>query len=242
MKHSVCTSFSQQGAAIYGETFIKSFLKHWPDDIPLMCVYEHEPPKIKDPRVTYRDLYDDTTWLTFEANWKGTDVDNNHHTTGALKFSRKIFALNGEQFPSEWLIWIDADVETVKPVTKEFLESVLPEGKLLSYLNREFWRYSECGFVGYRVDDPRARQLLEDIRRCYTSGEFHKLSEWGDSFVFDHCRRWLFGKDGKHPELHRLVEERYFGDINVWPRSPLGKVMAHYKGKRRKLGRFGHHC
>lgn len=239
MKYSVCTSFSPEGYKVYGRVFIESFLKYWPEDVPLMCVIEREVPDLKDPRITYRDLWDDVDWCRFYDKWKrDPQVASNHHTWGALKFSRKIFALNGEQFPSQWLLWIDADVETRVKIGPEFFELTCPDDKAISYLNREFWRYSECGFVGYNREAEGATELLAAVKGMYVSGAFHSLSEWGDSFVWDVCRRQIYGGD-KHPLLHRLVEEKDVTGINVWPRSPLGRWMTHHKGPSRKRARFG---
>jgi hypothetical protein len=239
--YAVCTSFSPQGYEIYGRRFLETFLNFWPENIPIMVVYEHKVPDIKDPRIIYRDLFDDKPWMDFRAKWRGDPkVDSSSHIYGAMKFSRKIFALNGEQFDSKWLLWIDADVETIKPIDDPFLGAVAPLNHqyVVSYLNREFWRYSECGFVGYNLQVPPAKQLLGDILEMYTSGKFHKLSEYGDSYVFDVCRRAMFGKD-KSPYTLRLTPRQNMKNINVWPTSVLGEYMLHHKGPSRKKARYG---
>src|SRR6267154_2086897 len=57
------------------------------------------------------------------------------------------------------LFWVDADVFTFAPVTHDLLNRVLPAERALSCLDRGQY-HSECGFVGYNLDDSQARVFI----------------------------------------------------------------------------------
>ena len=53
---------------------------------------------------------------------------------------------------SDFLIWLDADIKTVKPISEKFLLQLTDKQKYMSYLGRshvkkENVRYSENGFT-----------------------------------------------------------------------------------------------
>ena len=143
----------------------------------------------------------------------------------ACKFAHKVFALYraGRETAADTIIWLDADVVTKKPITEEFLSSVVPEHCLVSYLGRKDWHTSECGFVGYN-----SRRFLQAFRSMYMSRNIFKLDEWHDSFVFDHLRtHWKHG--GYFHNISRGIPGKH-----VWPLSPLGEYLSHLKGPARK--------
>ena len=247
MKYAVCTSFSRQGYRIYGKRFIETFLEHWPDDVQLYVVHEGADPTFPDsPRVIYRDLVLDRECREFaeKAAKRDPRATSKHFKWGAIKWSKKVFALAGVKTEAEWLIWIDADVETTAPITCDWLAKVLPDDKALAFLGRPTWRYSECGFVGYHLThDPRVPELLQQMRRTYTSLHVFDLAEWGDSYVFDHCRRKLFGaKEDYYNDLSVRPNGSRAGILHVWPTSQLGGRMEHYKGPKRKTVGYGATC
>lgn len=242
MRHSVCTSFSPEGYRIYGKRFIETFIQYWPADVGLMVVYEHELPEVgrDDPRITFRDLFDDERWMEFRQRFKhDPKVDSKDPTFGAMKWARKVFALAGEQYESDWLIWLDGDVETTRYVDDDFFAAVLPDDKFLSFLDRRHYRYSECGFVGYNVTYDDVRTLLANMLEWYQSGRFTELAEYGDSYVFDVCRRMIFGPTNVR-DFMRLGEG--CKGTHVWPQSVLRHWFVHSKGPRRKLETYGGAC
>lgn len=112
---------------------------------------------------------------------------------------------------------------TMGEITADYLDLLIPEDCLLSYLGRNMPWTSECGFVGYN-----SRRFLQAFRSMYVTGDIFKLDEWHDSFVFDHLRtHWKHG--GYFHNISRDV-----GDKHVWPDSILGVRMKHLKGPARK--------
>ncbi len=247
MKVSVVTSFSARGEHLYGRRFLDSFLKHWPQEVELHIA--HEGPRVIQPDdlwFTWRDLDTDPDRAAFllrnqrDPTRRGNRTD---YRTQVERFCHKVFALTDQIPETDWWVWIDADVETVKPVTMEYLERILPQGKVLSYLKRErspieALRYTECGFVGgYRVTDRRVRTLLERMRWCYSSDQVLSFPpiERHDSCVFDWSRRLSNIPDQEQHDLARDTRNLQ----HPWPESPLGETMVHAKGPQRKAARYG---
>ena len=60
----------------------------------------------------------------------------------------------------DYVIWLDADTYTFRQMPKEFLQQLLPQDTMLTYLGRENptlndgGKDPECGFVGYNLNHP----------------------------------------------------------------------------------------
>lgn len=243
-EHVACTSFSPDGYEKYGRRFIETFLENW--EIPLIVFYEGAKPNIVHDRVEYVDLLDDRDNAAFEREWgklpaahgithkEGDDYLANYRFQ-AMKFARKVFALTKFPLNCDWWIWIDADVETFAPVDKAFLNEACPPNALISYLAREEWDHSECGFVGYRVGHPIGRAVLKELRRMYSSGEVFHLREWHDSYVFDRVLETFAPEwQNRFVSLSKGVPGNH-----VWPDTVLGRVMTHNKGPELKQKAYG---
>lgn len=240
ISHLAVTTFSVGGWALYGKRFVDSFLKHW--DIPLLCYHEGVERPYDHPRLYWADLRldaDREAFMERNAHRAGNPSDPNMQT---IRFSHKVFALTNHMIESRWRLWIDADVETIAPVNEDALKEMCPEDCCLSFLGRvqAVWPgqkpYPECGFVGYKVEDPRVRRLLDHMRGTYTSDRLFELGNHNqhDSFVFDHCRQ-LSGIPAN--EQHNLSAGK--PGLHVWPLTVLGKYMRHSKGPALKQRVYG---
>lgn len=212
----VITSFSLAGHGFYGKRFLETYHRHW--NLPLVVYSEDELPiphrRLDDPdHVKFRDRSDATPDYRFQA----------------VRFSHKVFSILDAAKAGGLLVWLDADVVTFRDVPDDFIAGLLPKGKHIAYLGRD-WMHSECGFVVYDCD--RLGAFFDEWRRLYTSGEIYALKEWHDSYVFDYLREKLKvpsenisgpGKRAHHPFIN----------------SPLGKYMDHLKGNRKDSGRSG---
>ncbi len=213
------TTFAEKHYELYGRRFIESYLKHWPETVPLFVYYEGKKPDIESPRITYIDLGKDRDREKFMAEKFDTSSD---YRFQAVRFSHKVFALTDpdriKNRPSQWWIWLDADIETTSKIDIEFIEAICPEGFVGSYLGRKDWPHSECGFVGYNTQY-RADEFLEKFRTAYVTGEIFQMKEWHDSFVFDRLREGWW---------HNLSAD--LPGMEVFNASILGTRMRHDKG------------
>lgn len=245
---SVVTSCSAQGWLAYGNLFVKSFLEHWPDDIDLYIISEDKLPIVGLPRrVQVWDLDENPRAKEFLEKYKTekwahgdvhtavpSNVNRRPRANGgfrfdAYKFSKKVFAIElvAKHMNQGRLFWVDADVVTFASVPVGFIETLLPEWAALSCLARPGY-HSECGFVGYNLDNQNAKRFIDEFANLYHSGTVFLLDEWHDSWVFDWLRKKLTILTYDIP--HRSKGHPF---IN----SPLGQYMDHLKGARKIKGR-----
>ena len=214
----VVTSMSQEGYDQYGKTFIDTFWKHW--KVPLTIYSEDQ---IDDDRFEIRNSLEDPELVEFLKD----APEHQFYQWNARKFAYKVFAITGHERDTDWLIWLDADVVTCSEITPAFLSKVC-RGRFGSYLGREEWHHSECGWVAYHLPD--AGPFLDRLRDIYTSGEIYSHLEYHDSYLFDRVRE-------EFPDWHNLSEG--IKGMHVWDESPLGEKMKHLKGPLRKQGKTG---
>lgn len=231
MTIAVVTSFSPQGYELYGQRMLAAFEKFWPQDVKLYVYYEGEKPADATDRATWLSLDEDQDRAAFMTAHKDHPTDYNRQP---VKFSHKVFAITGAPRDTDWLIWLDGDVDTVAPVTHEFLNSILPDDVIAVYLGRDWWRHSETGFVAYRLNAP-GDNFLNSMRSIYTSGTIAELIHKGESqhhdcAAFDAIRE-LWEEDGF--KFHDLGTSHKGPSLDVMAHSPLAKVMYHHKGNRK---------
>lgn len=252
---TVCTGWSPAGWIEYGRRFAETFDRYWPKDVRLIVYGEEAVPL---PRGEFRLLSTIPGCMEFLqrhdnpiARGQRPDVSNvgkwkpKHYAAGynfrfdAWKFCRQGFIpydtfVNWDMSDAdrELLCWLDGDVVTHAPVSRGFIEGLLPFGKEVAFLGRG-QKHSEIGFQLYditgldRGEGPAAR-MLETFRDIYASDEVFTLKEWHSAYVFDEARRRT-GVAG-----HDLTPG---GEGHVWHQSPLRAMTDHLKGKRKAKGR-----
>ena len=239
---TVVTSFSPRGYKQYGKSFIRSFRENWPDEIKLLVYYEGDG---NNPNGDGgRDLLKVGACHGFlqrhhrdnmvkgidkhpDRFWKPSAIRNGYNFRfDAYKFARKVFAVAdaAREIKSGRLFWVDADVQTVAKVPVSFLNVMLPDSAVVSYLARP-GRYSECGFVGYGLDN-KALTFIEALERVYDKDEFFDHDEWHDAFIFDRVL------DKLKPATFRIPHNSY---SQPFDHSALGIYMRHFKGSRKEI-------
>ncbi|HSO43625.1 MAG TPA: hypothetical protein VLR47_12445 [Rhodospirillales bacterium] len=128
------------------------------------------------------------------------------------------------------LFWLDADVRVFADVPQSFLEAMMPEAALVSYLARP--KYSECGLVGYNLRHPAILDFIAAYEAMYTEDRIFALSEFHDSFVFDVVRRRFERRGCKSYDIAKGIGAK---SGHVFVNSPLGQYMDHMKGERKDL-------
>ncbi len=239
---NVVTTFSQDGYRCYGRKFLESFVKYCPN-VPIVAYHESlDSLDFVADNLTWRNLDHNSKRLAFVAE-HGADpekVSNAlHYSRQSIRFCHKVFALAHAASTAvaevpfvDWLVWIDADV--LFHGTPDW-KSVLPDYARLSYLGRKH-THTECGFVGYRISDPKVRTLILDMEQYYTTGEIftRDINDRHDSRCFDICReRSQVGRDRWHNLSSGIIGS------HVWPLTMLANFCTHQKGPARKLTRYG---
>lgn len=233
LDHLSVTAFSKEGYRLYGRRMLASLRLH--TDLPSCVFSEQELP------VSALRLQDEPGWREFldgapplpefpGSYWERWDLNGR-------RFCHKVFAVTSARLPqSRWRVWIDGDVEFHADMNEDALLDLCPEDCCLSFLGRKDYPWSECGFVAYKVSDPRVVALLADMRKVYTSGELFALprDRWHDSAVFDLCRH----RSGIPVQQQRDLGAGASGR-EVWEQTLLQRYATHNKGPLRKQRAYG---
>jgi hypothetical protein len=122
------TSFSPEGYKLYGKRCLETFVKYWPCKL---VVYFEQKPEFEHHLIEYRSLYDIEGMRDFLEKLESVDGSdgriNGHYDfrMDASRFCRKVFCQDAVFDEDGLVFWLDADTETKKQVSREFLESLL---------------------------------------------------------------------------------------------------------------------
>jgi len=178
------------------------------------------------------------------VKFNGNDKDKGTYLFDAVRFANKVFCVTHAIKTSvekdyDYIIWLDADTYTFRPMPREFLESLLPTNTMLTYLGRENpikndgGKYPECGFVGYNLKHIEIQNFAKTWEDIYKNDEVFQLLEWHDSFVFWHISKWY--REHKRIEVNDIGYWKGVKGHHVFINSELGLYMDHFKGKRKNL-------
>lgn len=154
----------------------------------------------------------------------------------AIRFSFKPFSIHQvlDVLPNDvdFLIWTDSDLRCKKNFsTEDLLEFMPTNNEIMSYLGRKN-SYSECGFLGFNLNNQSTLNYINRMIDIYETGEIFSIDQWHDSFIWDWVRI----------EFEKL-NENYFKDISgdgndkehVFMNTNLSIFFDHLKGPQRKM-------
>lgn len=242
MRIAVCTTFPADQFKVCAEEMLASFAHYWPKDIKIYIQLDEMPKEQFDAldNGILNAVGEDRCFISgaFEEDQKKFKERWKHHKPQSylddvVKFSHKVFALekcaDAVKDDIDYLIWLDADVITKKPVDLEWLKTVLPaDDEVVSYLSRAPL-HSECGWVAYNLK-AGGYELISQMKAEYVLGHFKDYKNGAtDCHVIDFC---LQGKKYKNLSPHYKYG---VSDINVWPETKLAEKMTHRKGNRKHM-------
>jgi len=244
----IVSSFSEKGYEQYGKDFIKGFLSRWPDET--LVLYCESPIEVKDKRVITRDLLkvpgaeellrklynSEEIFKGIRCSVEKPEQKMYDYRYDAYRFCRKVLAIthaaslreNDDKFA-----WLDADVKFHETIPPDFLNSVIADDVMISYLGRP-WAYTETGFIGFNPKVLGFDRFIEMYLACYSTGAFRWLGQWHDCYVFDMVRT-LLSIPGEDMAKGFNIEHPFINTV-------LGEYMDHLKGpERKKVGRSALH-
>jgi len=258
MKIKVITSYKPGTWNEYAKRAVDSVLEHWPANTDVAVYHESQTQDIfEHPRVEWIDAHEvQPELLKFKSKYKDDPVANGEiqeipngvrrpgpmpekgsFQWNAVRFSNKIFCVTHAIKSSagyDYVIWLDADTYSFRPMPENFLEKLLPGDSLITYLGRGD-KDPECGFVGYNLRHPEIQNLNKDWEELYISDGIFKLtSGWTDCSSLIH----LSNKYQKQKNI-KVNDIGHAGGVkghHVFINSVLGLYMDHFKGKRKKSG------
>lgn len=232
---AVVTTFPSCSWEIYAKAMLESYAKFWPHEIPLLVNLDddllfQQVDKILPPQGGICVGWSPEHKAFVERN-KGKDEPQNYRKQ-AVRFCHKVFAIKGAldaieknksigQGGPRYLIWMDADVITNKPVTMEMLKECLPkEGDAVAYMGRKDWDHSECGWLAFDLENG-GNTIIDDFHKCYLGDAVMGMDQWHDSWVFDQITFSI--KNKTNLTLNKP-------GMDIWQHSPMAKWSTHHKG------------
>lgn len=235
MKVAVVTTFSPKGYEVYGRRMVETFVANWPKDVWLHVFYEGEKPADADERAIWHSLDADQDRAKFLEVHKDPPMGPNEwdYRQNIATYSHKVFAMTGAPRDCDYLLWLDADSETIAKVQEEFLPKIVSDRHVATYLGRPWWRHSETGYIAFNMK-AHGSEFLDDLRMLYTGGIIATLKEKHDCWAFDHVRvKW----ERNGFRFHNLCADAH--GIDVFSQTPLGLIMKHNKGPNEKMRAYG---
>ncbi len=240
MNVALITTMPNDMFDVYGRKMLESFVKFWPQEIPLLVQLDDdllypEVDKILRPQdgiaVGHNKDHAD-----FVARNKDKDDPQNYRKQ-PVRFCHKVFALHRAMDAAlkqkevedscRYLVWMDADVITTRPVTFDDVAKCLPkEGDAVAYLGRKDWDHSECGWLAFDLEKG-GDYAIKDTYNHYIDDSVLDFPQQHDSWVFDEVRKrstlltWTNLTEGKP-------------GTEIWEQSPMAEWSVHYKGPRAK--------
>jgi len=244
-KFSVVTTFNKTAYNLYAKKMVKAFDDFWDLNIFLNVYLEDLEMPTDDfkKRINFFSFNNEVDgWYKFkekfflkEANKPDSGV-NSFYKYSAIKFAHKVYAIKKqlEKNSSDYLIWLDSDVVTIKDIKINFLNSLINDQNYLSYLGRDHINFhSECGFLIFNVKHNLHNQFWVNMSEMYDQGFLFNEKEWHDSYVFDVVRLKLEKNGLKNFNISNLGLKKTNDPLNVFDNSILGEFMVHFKGNKK---------
>jgi len=247
MKIKVITSYKPGTWNDYAKRAVTSVLEHWPADVDVYIYHEAQPQDIfEQPRIKWVDLHEVQPELVkFKQRHKDNPVANGLNVSyiwNAVRFANKVFCVTHAIKTSDgydYVIWLDADTYTFRPMPTEFLENLLPRDTMLTYLGRlnpdqpDREKDPECGFVGYNLNHPEIHSYNNDWEKMYISGDVFKLTlGWTDCSTLWHLSK-IYQKE-KGVKVNDIGRWKGVRGHHVFVNSELGLYIDHFKGDRKE--------
>lgn len=245
------TTFSEDGYATYARKMLESVKENWGEGLHLTAFYhdfniaDYDYP-VSD-NITYRnlneiqDLHDFRNGNKDHDGTMGGKVPYNWRVD-AVKFCHKVFGLTELAFEmaeeskrAGWLIWLDADTYTIKPVSeKHFIPHLNPKAEFV-YMDRKNFEFAETSFMAFNLNFRPPLDLLGDLRGFYMSGEVTTYREWHDGFVISRLINIYKAHGLKVVDLtgHLDTIVSHLSGPQAFDSSFLGDIMIHQKGEKK---------
>lgn len=238
VKIAVATCFPTHYWDICAEEMVRTFNQYWPEECTLFIGLDQLPEpeyqdmyaKIENASKAGRDYFVSNNFSPEQKAFLDRTKDDltKPYRFHAARFSYKVFVLqqvahHAEQEGYDYLIWLDADVITKRPIPLEKLMEWLPSPlEAVSYLGRKDAPHSECGFWAIGVER-LATKTINEMASYYTSGKVFELEGWTDCDIFDQV---FAGFEKKN--LSKGIS-----GWHVLPQIEMGQYLEHRKGNRK---------
>lgn len=233
---SVITSFNNHYYNLIGKESVKTWLEYWPTNISLTCYVEEFRMPFSHTRIIEIPFVElSQQYFVFQQDTRFKD----RVKTFAKKAYSIIHAL--ENNTADRIIWLDADVVSIKQLSADMLLELCPDDALLSYMR--VWHNkdkidptgeeipsAESGFFIVNTNHPEFKNFSDRYREYYDSRLTTGLRRFYDGEVLGAVAR-EFESVCKIIDLCSVVEKKYNSPLR---HLPIGQYIVHYKSKHSK--------
>lgn len=234
LKTTIVTTWSEQGAKVYGDMWLQTANIHWPKEWRIV-VYADNPIRAKNTE--FRPTPNEKVFELREkfnsyfpndgfsrADGRFPDKPYNFKLD-VCRFSWKVFALldyiETRTDEEEIVVWMDGDVVSIRTPPVDFWEKQLPSRHVAAHLRRPH-SYTETGCVVYRL--PAATPLISALGRLYRNPSYLlKYDQRHDGYLWDRAVK----------SSGASVWPMATGIGHIWKSSPLSDYFVHNKGARK---------
>lgn len=221
MNYKIVTTMGPGSWATYGERMVRSVRRYWPDAALEVWVHDCELPEFEG--VTFRSLNEVAAFQNLKAALGGASDQM------GLQYCFKAVALGNAVTPDlDWLGFVDADVEFMRPVDERLTSELFDDQHDLTYLYRKGIKESEGSWFAFNLRTPTGASLLADFYGLYVSLEFQHLKKQHDNAVLDRLVTI-------HQAHNLRVKNLALGSLGLdaFHQSILGAYAIHYKGPQK---------
>jgi hypothetical protein len=239
----------------YGKRFLEEFGKYSSDNLKLFIIFEGDYPDeimhiseniyifpLSNPKHSsflkkFRHLHEANGLRIRDIKVEGKIKKHlsYDYRWNAIRFSFKPFSIHQvlDVLPenTDFLIWTDSDLRCKKNFSSEDLIEFMPtNNEVMSYLGRKD-SYSECGFLGFNLNNKFTSMYIERMINIYETGEIFSIDQWHDSFIWDWARKEFEEKN----ELNfKDISGSGYDKEHVFMNTKLSNFFDHLKGPQRK--------
>ena len=237
MKNYACiTTFNQDYYDQMAKTMVETYLEFWPSDIPLYCYTEDMNLDLHAPNLKELDVYE----TCGEPLREYLDYIGAHFSRG---FAYKAFAWVHacRTLDVDEIIYLDADSVTYRPITHDWLDSILKKGELAAYMGVTMNKgklkgsnieHADTGIYWFNRRHEYADTFVNRYSDIYTTKEVDNRGRFpkpNDAYVFADCV--VDAKQKGHSVVDFHPERKAHSPIKE---TILGKYFRHFKGARKK--------
>lgn len=231
MNIRVITSFNEKYYNLIGRDSIDSWLKYWPIDLQLTCFVE-------EFSIPNNDRIIQIPFTEFSNDYQ--KIQSAKIGSQARKFAKKAwcFVHAMENIDADRIVWLDADVLTLKSLPLELLHNILPDDVLSTHMGVTYttkkngtagrWFVPETGFFAINKNHPKFQEFLAGYKRRYVDLDDSNLRRFYDNDVYGYVFEDL---KSKGYDLCSNFEKPYKTPLS---RTVLGQFLQHYKAKHSK--------
>ena len=197
MTTKVVTTFGSTGLELYGKAFISSFLAHWPDEIKLTVYKEDWTEDNIDGRIEYLDIdqhipevngfRDHCLREIHELEKADRNSKRINWYNKAIRWSFKSLVIYNElrRKDSDYLIWLDGDVTTLKPPRADLADCLLKGNAFASQMEQvKGMPHCETGIAVFDQRHAQCQRIIEHLAQGYIDYRVLTLEKPWDGFWF----------------------------------------------------------